>query len=113
VPADAVAAARATMGAERSVGAACGGSYGAGLEAAEAEADYAWFCGDALGRDSVAGWAAEIVVPCVVAGGITAANAAGWAATGAEFVALGRAVWDAPEGPEAALRRLAATLAAG
>jgi len=54
-----------------------------------------------------------MVVPCIVGGGIDAGNAAAWAATGAEFLAIGRAVWDAGEGAARALKKLAAAIAAG
>jgi len=42
-------------------------------------------------------------VPCVVGGGVTPATVADWIATGAEFVAVGRAIWQAAEPPAAAL----------
>ena len=115
VPANRVAEARRVMGDRASVGAACGASRDAAMRAAEAGADYIAF-GPVSGPDAVDGetvidWAIAMVVPCVVAGGIGVVNAAEWAATGAEFLALGRAVWDAPEGPEAALRAIAARIA--
>ena len=109
VPAADVAASRATLGSGLSLGAGCGGSYHAAMEAAEAGADYVWFDARAAEREDVVGWAEAMVVPCVVGGGIDASNAADWAATGAEFLALGRAAWEAPD-PAAALRRIAATL---
>jgi thiamine-phosphate pyrophosphorylase len=85
------------------------------MRAAEAGADYVAFGPvsgtDAVDRETVVDWAVAMVVPCVVASGIGVTNATDWAATGAEFLALGRAVWDAPEGPEAALRAIAARIA--
>jgi thiamine-phosphate pyrophosphorylase len=115
VPANQVAAARRVVGDGGSVGAACGASRDDAMRAAEAGADYVAFGpvdgGDAVDRDTVLDWAIAMVVPCVVAGGIGMTNAASWAATGAEFLALGRALWDAAEGPETALRAIAARIA--
>jgi thiamine-phosphate pyrophosphorylase len=115
LPADQVAAARRILGDGGSVGAACGASRDAAMRAAEAGADYVAFGPvsgtDAVDRETVVDWAVAMVVPCVVASGIGVTNATDWAATGAEFLALGRAVWDAPEGPEAALRAIAARIA--
>jgi len=117
VPADHVAAARQILGAGASVGAACGWSRDAAMRAAEAGADYVAFgpateAGD-TGRQAIADWALTMVVPCVVAGGIDAASAPGWAAAGADFLAVGRAVWQDPAGPEAALRDLVRGLRGG
>jgi thiamine-phosphate pyrophosphorylase len=116
VPANRVAAARTAFGDSGSVGAACGGSYDAAMGAAEAGADYVCF-GPASGthavaRELVADWASAMVVPCMVSGGIARADAAAWAATGAEFLEFGRAVFEAAEGPEQALRALLAAIAA-
>jgi thiamine monophosphate synthase len=49
-------------------------------------------------------------VPCVVAGGLNAGNVGAWIATGAEFIAAGRTIWNAGTSPEAALRDLASRL---
>ncbi len=115
VPAAQAAAARAIVGGAGSVGAACGASYDDAMGAAEAGADYVCF-GPVLGqhavaRETVADWASAMVVPCVVAGGLSAAGAGHWASTGAEFLEFGRAVWDAPAGPERALADLLAAIA--
>jgi len=48
----------------------------------------------------------------MVSGGIARADAAAWAATGAEFLEFGRAIFEAAEGPEQALRALLAAIAA-
>jgi thiamine-phosphate pyrophosphorylase len=115
VPAAATPAARACVGDALSVGAACGASYDAAMTAAEDGADYVAF-GPVAGEtmvdpETVSSWASAMVVPCVVGGGLTHANAARWVATGAEFIAVGRAVWEAADGPEASLRRFAAEMA--
>ncbi len=103
-----VAAARAMLGDEASIGAACGSSSDAAMAAAEAGADYVAFGPtigpDAVLADTVRDWAATMVVACVIGGGVTRDDAGAWIATGAEFLAVGRAIWTAPEGPEAALR---------
>lgn len=116
VPAAQAAAARAIFGDAGSVGAACGSSYDDAMGAAEAGADYVCFgpsCGpDAVTRETVADWASAMVVPCMVAGGIARADAGAWAATGAEFLEFGRAVWSAADGPERALRDLLAAISA-
>ena len=39
-----------------------------------------------------------------IGGGLTLNNAATWIATQAEFLAIGRALWTAPDGAPAALR---------
>jgi thiamine-phosphate pyrophosphorylase len=110
VPAGLAAAARATFGDAGSVGAACGGSYDDAMAAAEAGADYVAFGpasgAHAVARETVADWASAMVVPCIVSGGIDRDAAGSWASTGAEFLEFGRAAWDAPEGPEQALRGL-------
>lgn len=110
VAAPMTAAARAIVGDALSVGAACGASFDAAIDAAEAGADYVAF-GPVVGNgavepETVSNWASAMVVPCVVGGGIAGGNVAGWAATGAEFIALGRAIWEAAEPPELALRSL-------
>jgi len=110
VPADRVAAARAAFGEAGSVGAACGGSYDDAMVAAEAGADYVAFGpargAHAVSRETVADWASAMVVPCIVSGGIDLDATGAWASTGAEFLEFGRAAWNAPEGPEQALRGL-------
>ncbi len=100
--------ARALLGDAFSVGASCRASYDAAIAAAEAGADYVAF-GPTLGPHAVAAetvhdWATSMVVPCVVGGGVTLDTAAAWIATQAEFLAIGRAIWEAPAGAPAALR---------
>jgi thiamine-phosphate pyrophosphorylase len=114
VAAEMTAAARAIAGDALSVGAACGASVDAAIDAAEAGADYVAFGpvvgDDAVELETVSNWASAMVVPCVVGGGLAGDNVAGWAATGAEFIALGRAIWQAEEPPDLALRRLLSSL---
>ena len=52
-------------------------------------------------------------VPCVAIGGITADNAEGLAAAGADFLCVGSGVWDHPAGPAEAVRALNAAINRG
>src|SRR5262245_1745534 len=109
VQASDVIAAREVLGSNLTLGAACAGSYHVAMEAAEEGADYVWFCAAAAGEETLTAWAAAMVVPCIVGGAIEAKNAASWAGTGAEFLAVGRAVWGAAD-PVGALRRITTAL---
>lgn len=114
-----VRAARAELGRDGIVGAFARTSRHDGLTAAEAGADYVAFgpvAASGLGDGSVAPpdlfqwWSEMIEVPVVAEGRIAAAEAAALAGI-ADFVAVGDTIWSAPEGPEAALRAIAAALA--
>ncbi len=107
--------ARTLLGDALSVGAACGDSYDAAINAAESGADYVAF-GPTLGPHAVAAetvrdWATSMIVPCLIGGGLTLDTAPSWIATQAEFLAFGRAIWEAPAGPPAALRAFIKMLA--
>jgi len=87
--------------------------------AAEAGADYAMFGEpDAAGArpafaaviERVAWWAELFEIPCIAYAG-SVEEAAALAAAGADFVALGEALFDDPRGLEAALAEAAARLA--
>jgi len=90
------------------------------MEAGEADPDYLFF-GEPEGDThpgphpkavALAEWWAELMeIPAVLMGGADLETLHEAAASGAEFVALRRAVWEAPEGPEAAMRRAAGILA--
>jgi thiamine-phosphate pyrophosphorylase len=43
-------------------------------------------------------------VPCVAIGGITLDNAPALITAGADFLAVSSAIWDYPDGPQAAVR---------
>ena len=47
-----------------------------------------------------------MVVPVVAIGGITTENCPPLVRAGADFLAVGSAVWDHPEGPAAAVKAL-------
>lgn len=108
---------RRELGAERIIGAFGGTSRHAGMELAEAGADYVCLgpvaSGDAAAElapdDLFAWWAEMIETPVVAEGGVGVAEAARLAAT-ADFVVPDAAFWDAPD-PVAALGAFAAALA--
>lgn len=55
-------------------------------------------------------WASIVEIPCIVMGGSEPASAVEVAETWAEFVALGRAVFEAPGGPAAMVAQINAAL---
>ncbi len=110
-----IAQVRRMIGPEAIVGAGCGRSRDLAIEAAEAGADYVAF-GDLEDEEApplelLAWWQETTVLPCVALGRITPESAAETARAGADFLAVGQAVWDHPEGPAAALARFAEALA--
>ena len=114
------AEARKLLGPERTVGVTCHDSYHLAMEAGEAGADYVAFGAffptrtkEATARADVSlleDWSAMTTVPCVAIGGITAENCGPLVRAGADFLAVSAAVWAAPEGPAAAIARLAAAI---
>ncbi len=102
--------ARAELGSAGIVGVDCGGSKHRGFEAAELGADYVSFgpffapaAEPHADVDLLRDWSETMTVPCVAAGGVTLDNAPALIAAGAEFIAIGRAVWQHPAGPGAAV----------
>jgi thiamine-phosphate pyrophosphorylase len=117
----AVRKAREALGVERIVGAFAGASRHKAMTAAEAGADYvamgpvrAGALGDRAEADPdlFAWWQEMIEAPCVAEGGMTPAIARALRGS-ADFVAVRRSVWEAPEGPAAALAAYAAALGGG
>ena len=108
------AQARALMGADRIVGVTCHASRDLAMEAAEAGADYVAFgaffptttkvSGHRADLEILKWWSEIMTVPCVAIGGITPANCGPLVAAGADFLAVVSAVWNAPEGPAAAVQ---------
>ena len=103
----------ATFRPDRIVGAGNLKSRHATLLAAELEPDYLYF--GMIGADTrpdphpaamaLASWAAEMLtIPVVAQAGCELASIAAAAATGADHVALGRAIWDHDAGPVAAIK---------
>ncbi|HET8728451.1 MAG TPA: thiamine phosphate synthase, partial [Alphaproteobacteria bacterium] len=101
-------AARTLLGAGYIVGAWTGASRHDAMVAGEAGADFVGLTAD----PELIGWWAELFeVPCVAGGLVTAENARALAEAGADFLALGPAVWDDPDGPAAGVGKIAAALA--
>lgn len=108
-----VAEARRMLGEDAMIGATCHDSRHLAMEAAEAGADYvafgAFFATDTKQTthrpeiDILTIWQETMETPCVAIGGITVENVASVAAAGADFVAVSSGVWNAPEGPAAAV----------
>lgn len=117
-----VAEARKLLGPDATVGATCHDSRHLALEAGEAGADYVAFGAffptatkDAPTRADPAileWWAYATTLPCVAIGGITPENCAPLVAAGADFLAVSAAVWGDPKGPDAAVERFNAAIAA-
>ena len=117
------AEARRIMGREAMIGVTCHDSRHLAMEAAEAGADYVAFGAffptttkDARTRaepEILTIWQETMEVPCVAIGGITADNAEGLAAAGADFLAVSGGVWNHPEGPAAAVAAIDAAIARG
>ena len=114
--AEAYEAARRAVGTDAIVGVGCGGSRDAAMTAAERGADYVAFGSFAAAAaepelDLLAWWSELMTVPCVAAGDAAPAEAAALARVGVDFVAVGDAVWDHPDGPAAGVRALNAAIA--
>lgn len=115
----AVGPARQALGVEAIVGVQCGASRHAAMLAAEAGADYVAFDGGAGERwweaaadpELIAWWQDIMTTPCVAVAGDDPRTAERLAAAGADFVAVGAAVWAHPAGPDAAVRELLSRLA--
>jgi len=117
------AEARRIVGKDRMVGVTCHDSRHLAMEAAEAGADYvafgAFFPTTTKDAPTVADpeilsiWQETMSLPCVAIGGITADNAAGLAAAGADFLAVSAGVWAHPQGPVAAVKAFNAAIAEG
>ena len=110
------AEARALMGPKAIVGVTCHDSRHLAMEAAEAGADYVAFGAffptttkqpKTQADPSILTWWQEMMTtPCVAIGGIKTDNARGLVEAGADFLAVSSGVWDHPEGPDVAVRRL-------
>jgi thiamine-phosphate pyrophosphorylase len=117
------AEARRLVGPDRMVGVTCHDSRHLAMEAAEAGADYVAFGAffptttkDAPTRadpELLSIWQETMQTPCVAIGGVTAENARGLAAAGADCLAVSAGVWAYPQGPAAAVRALNAAIAEG
>jgi len=107
-----VARVRQTIGPGAIVGVGCGLSRHGAMAAGEAGADYVAFAGpEADLAELLAWWQATMTPPCVALDGVTLDNAAWLARAGADFLGLGQAVWQHPDGPTAAMAAFAERLA--
>lgn len=112
-----VEAARALLGRDAQIGVTCHGSRHLAMEAGEAGANYVAFgafypshtklVAHHATPDILAWWTALSPIPCVAIGGITVENCAPLVRAGADFLAVSGAVWNAPDGPDGAIRRFA------
>jgi thiamine-phosphate pyrophosphorylase len=118
-----LAEARRIVGKDAMVGVTCHDSLHLAMEAAEGGADYVAFGAffptttkDASTRaepELLAGWQADMLIPCVAIGGITVDTAREIAAAGADFIAVSAGVWSYGDGPAAAVKRLNEEIAKG
>jgi thiamine-phosphate pyrophosphorylase len=115
-----VKSARSLLGSDAIIGYSAKASRHAAMEAGEAGADYVAF-GAFYPTTTKAGatpadpdllrlWQEQMEIPCVAIGGITVANALPLLEAGADFLAVSSGVWQAPEGPEAAVAALNALM---
>jgi len=114
------AQARAILGPDKTVGVTCHDSFHLAIEAGEAGADYVAFGAFFPTRTKAAlttapislleDWSTMTTVPCVAIGGITPENCAPLVRAGADFIAVSGAVWQAPDGPDMAIKRLTAAI---
>jgi len=96
-------AARSRLGPDAILGVACGDSRHLAMEAGEEGADYVSLAAD---LELVRWWAEIMVVPVVVELGERLDQAADFIAAGAEFIALGEALWHEPAGAAVIARRV-------
>lgn len=114
--------ARAILGDDATIGVTCHNSRHLALEAGEAGADYvafgAFFPTETKAAPTQADpeilewWAYATTVPSVAIGGITPQNCARLSRAGADFIAVSGAVWNAPDGPAAAVNQFTKALKA-
>lgn len=110
------AEARALMGPKGIVGVTCHDSRHLAMEAAEAGADYVAFGAffETTTKQAktkadpaiLTWWQKMMTAPCVAIGGITPENGRVLVEAGADFLAVSSGVWDHPDGPDVAVKRL-------
>ena len=115
------AAARRSLGPERTLGLTCHASRHLAMEAGEVGADYVAFGAffptatketqHRAEPELLEWWSGVFELPCVAIGGITAENCAPLVRAGADFLAVVGAVWGHPEGPAAGVRAMNAAIA--
>lgn len=92
---------RRRLGDDRILGIDCGPSRHAAMEAGELSADYVML--DSSDADLIAWWAELMEVPLVAGGAENPETASAAAKAGADFIAVGEAIWQHPDGPEVAV----------
>jgi thiamine-phosphate pyrophosphorylase len=110
------AAARRSLGPERTLGLTCHASRHLAMEAGEVGADYVAFGAffptatketqHRAEPELLEWWSGVFELPCVAIGGITEENCAPLVRAGADFLAVVGAVWGHPEGPAAGVRAM-------
>lgn len=109
---------RTIVGPDAIVGYSCRDSRHLAMTGAEAGADYIVFgrqnpesAAEVAGTlDLIRWWVDLMEVPCVALGARTADDVAAYVAAGADFIAVGTAVWDHPQGPVAGMRAVVAAV---
>ena len=114
--------ARLLLGDDVQIGVTCHASRHLAMEAGDAGANYVAFgaffpsetkeTSHTADIDIIKWWAKMVELPCVAIGGITPENAKPIIDAGADFIAVSGAVWNAGEGPAAAVRRFTEVLSA-
>ena len=109
--------AREMLGRDAQIGVTCHNSRHLAMEAAEAGADYVAFGAfyptntkqveHIAELDTLQKWSLVTEIPCVAIGGITPDNAKPLIDAGADFLAVSSAVWNYPNGPDAAVEHFA------
>lgn len=112
--------ARDLIGKNKVIGVSCYAQGDRAIDAAEEGADYVAFGAFyetqtkiPRGRpkpEILKWWTTNSVIPCVAIGGIKDHNCAPLVASGADFIAVVTAVWNHPEGPAEAVRKLNAAI---
>lgn len=95
---------RVQLGDDMIIGADCGTSRHSAMVAGEAGCDYVALHSSEPG--TISWWAEMMEIPCIAYGGITLEKAPMVAALGADFLAIGEAVWNHPGGPDEAVEAL-------
>jgi thiamine-phosphate pyrophosphorylase len=112
--------ARVLLGRDAQIGVTCHNDRHLAMEAGEAGADYVAF-GAFYPTETkkvkytadpaiLSWWITLFGTPCVAIGGITTANAQPLIDAGADFIAVSSAVWNDPEGSQAAVAKFAKLL---
>ena len=111
-----VEAARRVLG-DLQLGAWCGASRDAAMQAGQDGADYVAFgpffgAGDNADIALLSWWVELMELPAVAEGGITLDNGGALVAAGADFLAVDNAIWQHADGPAAAVRAFNEAIAA-